>query len=572
MTALHIGLAAKRVPNHEHIEQAKSILASPGADPRAKSAAHEVLQLAGVDVPAPATRAPPPPWAARVVTAPADWFAKPPKARTWLLADRRPAQHEGVLPLGKVGMLVSEGGGGKTQAIAQLAVAVANGGAWLGSLQVTSPGRVLLILGEEDADELHRRLYRAARSMSAPTPPEGSISALPLSGLPSALVQRDERGNTEAAPFFEWLRTYLAAGEEWKLIVLDPLSRFAGLDAEKDNAHATRFIEAAESLANQTGATVLVAHHTNKVARVAGASVTSASSRGSSAFTDGARWVGTLAAEALPPMGTGGRLDELVTFTVTKSNYAKKPDAILLRRDPDHGGALVPLDDVDLSIIEDARRSVDPRSRRRSERDAEQAAAEARRDEKRSAQARERDEEEARRKAREDAALLEVLRVRPGIGSRELRAALKAELGGCRAHAADEASARLRKLDLVRVEPGPNRSSRHFLNDPTDSSTGDLATMPMRLSATAVCGVSRSRNPPTPPVSGHTVPDTPGGVSRVTCPGHTDTPDTRDTPEEGSAGEAGGGLGPGGGDAPGSGAVEHDGGIFGDLLGDGGRS
>ena len=44
-----------------------------------------------------------------------------------------------------------------------------------------------------------------------------------------------------------------------------------------------------------------------------------------------------------------------MTFAVTKSNYAAKPDPVLLRRDLDHGGALVPLDEADLATVAGAR-------------------------------------------------------------------------------------------------------------------------------------------------------------------------------------------------------------------------
>src|SRR5262249_25635901 len=98
-------------------------------------------------------------WADRVVHAEPEWYTKPPERRSWLLRDQR--TDSGVLPLGKVGMLAGAGGAGKTMALTQLAVAVATGTPWLGVLEVAAQGNVLLILGEEDAEEVRRRLYRA---------------------------------------------------------------------------------------------------------------------------------------------------------------------------------------------------------------------------------------------------------------------------------------------------------------------------------------------------------------------------------------------------------------------------
>jgi hypothetical protein len=75
---------------------------------------------------------------------------------------------------------------------------------------------------------------------------------------------------------------------------------------------------------------VLVAHHTNKISRVEGATTSAANSRGSSALTDGARWVANLEA-------TG---DESVKLTITKSNYALSGPPVMLARDATSGGCL----------------------------------------------------------------------------------------------------------------------------------------------------------------------------------------------------------------------------------------
>ena len=66
---------------------------------------------------------------------------------------------------------------------------------------------------------------------------------------------------------------YIRAGG-FRLVVVDPLSRFAGPDAEKDNAAATRFMQALESLAAPDRA-ILNAHHTNKLSRGPGGSLDS---------------------------------------------------------------------------------------------------------------------------------------------------------------------------------------------------------------------------------------------------------------------------------------------------------
>jgi RecA-family ATPase len=268
---------------------------------------------------------------------------KPPPRR-WLLT-RAPAEgfdgrgeagHVGLLPLGKVGMLAAAGGVGKTMALCQLALAVATGKEWLG-LKTPNPGRVLIALGEEDLDEVHRRLFHASAAMQL----QGAdfktaaerIIALPLAGVSVALTRGDGQGNVTEAAVLTQMKKRLEQGGPWSLLVLDPLSRFAGPDVEKDNAAATRFVQAIETLVDAPGGpTVLVAHHTNKVSRSATENDASAA-RGASGLVDGVRWVANL--------DTDGK--EVCVLRFTKSNYSAPAPDLYLRRQPEHGGALRPM-------------------------------------------------------------------------------------------------------------------------------------------------------------------------------------------------------------------------------------
>lgn len=307
----------------------------------------------------------PTPWDGLALASSAAWFATPPAPRTWLLRDARTG--DGVLPAGKVGLVVGEGGVSKTMALVQLAVAVATGTRWLDAFDVARRGRVLLVLGEEDADEVHRRAYNARRSAGAPFPEDGSLVVLPLHGVPAAMLGP----NGEPAAFARWLAAFVADSGPFSLVLLDPLSRFAGPEAETDNAMATAFVQGLEALAEGAGgATVLAAHHTNKGARGPGGQVSGASARGSSGFTDGVRWVATLAAERVRHEApeAESRLGELVAFAVAKSNYARKPEPLTLRRDLANGGALVPLDAADRAMVAQAQASADPKARRATER------------------------------------------------------------------------------------------------------------------------------------------------------------------------------------------------------------
>jgi RecA-family ATPase len=412
-------------------------------------------------------------WDTLVTPVTSEWFERKPPTRLWLLRDGRRKGMDGVLPLGKVGQFIAAGGVGKTMALIQLALAVASGSKWLDTFPVPpeGKGRVLLALGEEDLEEAQRRAYNAHDSRGHARPADGEIVLLPLAGVPCAMLERGELGNSRETAFLVWLRDYLVrevkrTGQPWRLIVIDPLSRFAGPDAETDNAAGTRFVQALESIARLTGAVVLFSHHTNKLVRHDGAEVTGAGGRGSSSIFDGCRWEASLGVErvALEDPETRERLGELVTLAFTKSNYSLRGESLALRRAA--GGPLVPLDEIDRETVTAAKGGGAARARKSEEKAAEREAR-ARKEEERLAQqratqaAKKSAELEAKWHEREDA-LVQILWNHPdGIGSVDLRAALIASLGSL-PHGHDAATVG-RLGDGVRIEPGPKNGKRHFL-------------------------------------------------------------------------------------------------------------
>ena len=112
-------------------------------------------------------------WGACVQPASVEWYTTKPSPREWLLRDKR--TDAGVLPRARVGLLVAEGGAGKTLALCQLAVSLATGVPWLGVFDVPQTGRTLLVLGEETSEECHRRLYQAVQAMKCAAPAAGVI-------------------------------------------------------------------------------------------------------------------------------------------------------------------------------------------------------------------------------------------------------------------------------------------------------------------------------------------------------------------------------------------------------------
>lgn len=261
---------------------------------------------------------------------PPEWMAREmPTPRLYLLLN---PDGSGMLPRNKAGTFTAQGGIGKTMAIVQLALSVATGRPWLGHFIVdpNAPKRVLLLLGEEDREEVYRRLYYAAAGMNLSDEEWQAacslIIAVPLAGKPTPLLSlsRDVVAETY---HLAALRSLLEAEGGWGLVVLDPLARFAGVDAESSNLLATRFVQAVEALCDVPGGpTLLVVGHSSKNARKEG----KADARGVTALTDGFRWHATLT-----PLPKDDALNGCV-FTVEKNNYGVPIEPLTLVR-RDHG-------------------------------------------------------------------------------------------------------------------------------------------------------------------------------------------------------------------------------------------
>lgn len=279
------------------------------------------------------------------------WITDPLPPRPCLLFDRaRPGSEEpvgpGMLPRGETAILAGGGGVGKSYALIGLALAVITRRPWLGWFPVGEvDGRVALIAGEEDGDEVRRRIHAQARTMGLTGADERELSrrflfraAFGRSDL--ALTRPEDSSGCEASPALA-LRAILReeadrSGLPWSLLILDPLTRFAGRDVEVDNSAATRFAQVIEGFAALPGnPTVLVSHHLSKAARRADDESGAAGVRGSSGITDAFRWTARLDEVSSPTTSL-----EHVRFRVVEVNHARKPPScspggLLITREED---------------------------------------------------------------------------------------------------------------------------------------------------------------------------------------------------------------------------------------------
>jgi hypothetical protein len=144
-------------------------------------------------------------------------------------------------------------------------------------------------------------------------------------------------------------------------------------------------------------------------------------------------------------------VDTVLTLSVVKSNYSKKPAPLELRYGDD--GVLVPLLDEDRQVADKARENAEPQARRQ----------------------RKRDEVKTRREAEIDAAVIQCVTRMPGIGTSDLRLQVKAR-AGCGADAADTAIARM--IQAGRVERRDGKTKQHFLIGDANSTPPASGTTP----------------------------------------------------------------------------------------------
>lgn len=240
---------------------------------------------------------------ARFVDLASATLAMPPGPKLLLKAD---ASHEG-LPADVVGLLLGEGGIGKTWFCLELAAALARGpdAVWCG-MKPTKQGRTLCIFPEESVVLIAQRWHTVANQEAA--------LAERVTIITDWAPRVGNGGDWEA---------FIDAIEpgQYDLIIIDPLAQIATPGAETDNHEATQLVNAVRELKRKSGACVLLTHHTNKTGRGPDAATGTAISRGSSALTDAVRWVATMQ-----------RKEDGIAFRVVKSNGTPEGPERMMKR------------------------------------------------------------------------------------------------------------------------------------------------------------------------------------------------------------------------------------------------
>jgi hypothetical protein len=281
-----------------------------------------------------------------------DLLQRAPPPRKFMLREANTGRP--IFLRGKVGLFAAAGGTGKSSAFGQLAISLATGLTWFGPGGWAPIGtmRVLLLAGEDDQEELERRLYFSAKDVGAISDElldlvARHVVAIPLAGRGCALTVDDSFSQTTLLPetafavaLREHVREETKQGRPYGMILIDPLSRFAGFDVEKDNAAATRWVQVVETFtAPDCGApAVLAAHHTKKRNgndREQDGHVVDLI-RGASALKDGVRW-----AAVLEQQKRNKGAPDLLTLRIVKANgVPPQLMPLVLCRDEANEGAL----------------------------------------------------------------------------------------------------------------------------------------------------------------------------------------------------------------------------------------
>lgn len=213
-----------------------------------------------------------------------------------------------LAPAGEVTLFTGPGSAGKSLFAQQLATARAAGVPTLG-LDM-GQGAAIYITCEDDAGQLHFRQSHICQALSVPLANLGDKLALAsLRGaLDNALIGTGPDGACILTPAYERLRALIGRTGA-KLVALDNVAHlFTG--NENDRGEVTRFVNALNRLAGETGAAILLLAHTNK--------------KGDD-FSGSTAWVNAVRSQFTIEHDTN---TDLRTVTVGKANYSRKGEQL----------------------------------------------------------------------------------------------------------------------------------------------------------------------------------------------------------------------------------------------------
>jgi RecA-family ATPase len=278
----------------------------------------------------------------------------------------RPTEREWAVerfaPVGKVTVLAGPGGVSKSMLLLHMLIYASTGCGW-GGFEVGAPLRSLYVSYEDDAQEMHKRVYALAdalRSEDSGTfdvlfDVAGSIQknirmfAADDEAAAWLLLTKPERfGPPERTERVDWLVGYIKE-RGIKLLALDPAVYTHQLE-ENSVADMALYMQTLTYIAKQAKCAVVVLHHMHKTAGWSLIDdINQGSLRGASSFADNARSVAVLVSMPIKDAEGWGLPPEQATtarYAVlkhVKHNYSQPMDVMVFERD---GPRLLPRPDI----------------------------------------------------------------------------------------------------------------------------------------------------------------------------------------------------------------------------------
>jgi hypothetical protein len=201
---------------------------------------------------------------------------------------------DGLIPIGKPGLLAASGGVGKSLSVIQLALRIAcGGGRWWGK-DVKERGNVIVLCAEDDLPEIHRRLDlldpRGERFNS-----QYEVYVFPIPEQKEPMILLREEGITPQATE---LLEEISSIPNLKLVCFDPLQAFTTGNVSSSNEVGQLWGSYCANISARLKCTTLTVHHLNKAGLTVDSDdsmVQRTSVRGASSLVDSQRFCLTMA-------------------------------------------------------------------------------------------------------------------------------------------------------------------------------------------------------------------------------------------------------------------------------------
>ena len=182
-----------------------------------------------------------------------------------------------------VGLIVAQEGVGKSFLALEIGLAKASGFDLTG-IGITGPGRVIYFSKEDPPEIIEERLQSIASFLPTEArEASDGLKIVSLYGKPATIVSEKSVVNEKL------IRQIIKAGSGKDLLIFDTLRKLHDLE-ENSSGEMKVLLEIFDRIALETGAAVLLIHHTNKSANLNSQQGDQSSARGSNAIVGNTRW------------------------------------------------------------------------------------------------------------------------------------------------------------------------------------------------------------------------------------------------------------------------------------------